>query len=78
MNVFIWKDTDYMTTRYHNSGGAVAIAESLDEAREMFNQRKKVEGLGDAVFTIPPDITINCSDTDVEKQVFVFPDAGCC
>lgn len=38
MNVYIWKQQDKLTTNYHSGGGAIAIAESLEAARDLFRQ----------------------------------------
>ena len=87
MKVFIWKEQDNMTDSYHDSGGAVAIAKDLKEARKLFKatntykvydwdkDKKKYDKC--AVFVNKPDIVYPVPD-DAKPYAEVFPNSGCC
>ena len=47
MRIFIWDYQDNISTQYHNSGGAIAIAIDLKRARILL---KNLDYIGDAVF----------------------------
>jgi len=80
MKVFIWKTHDNMTHNYHSEGGAVAIAETLDEARLMLAKDSSIYGSieGLAFMTLDPDIVVDAPLFTGEKYAEIFPDAGCC
>lgn len=80
MKVFIWKRHENMTHRYHDEGGAVAIAETLDEARVMLCKDGSVyrSSAELAFMTCDPDIVVDASSYTGEKYAEIFPDAGCC
>jgi hypothetical protein len=72
MYVFIWKRRDNMTMSYHPEGGAVAVATTLERARELLKADEGSEAL-----TTEPDIIYPLPETAAEYGE-VFPDAGCC
>lgn len=75
MYIFIWEDVKNLTGRYHDGGGLVIVAESLDKARAAY---LRDEGKTDcSALTVPPNRVITCADHE-SPSVFVFPDAGCC
>lgn len=77
MKVYIWKRRDRMTDNYHDEGGAVAVAPTLDAARIAL---KKCDGglpEDSQALTTDPDITLDVAN-DVPEYAEVFPDAGCC
>jgi hypothetical protein len=70
MKIYIWQRVNGVSTSYHDDGGFVAVAESLEAAREM-----SLDGC--AARTSPPDAEYELTDR-VDATWFVFPDAGCC
>lgn len=38
MKVFIWEMVSHCTTNYHDGGGVLVVAETLDKAREFFRK----------------------------------------
>lgn len=73
--MFVWENVSGLTTSYHDGGGTVVIAESLDAARDLLKSDGVVSS-GSEVFTQEPDYT--ASVVSEEDRVFIFPDAGCC
>lgn len=72
--MFVWENVSGLTSNYHDGGGTVVIAESLDAARDLL----KSDGVssGSDVFTEEPSFM--ASVMTEENKVFIFPDAGCC
>uniref|UniRef100_A0AAU6VZJ0 Uncharacterized protein n=2 Tax=unclassified bacterial viruses TaxID=12333 RepID=A0AAU6VZJ0_9VIRU len=66
MKVYIFNYVDEITSNYHDGGGLVVVAESLERAKEMFPQ------IGD---TAPDDIL---ETSEKFEKSYIFPDAGCC
>ena len=86
MHVYIWKDADCITHRWHNSGGLLIVAPSIERARELWLANPPYNPYGDLPDTEPPlgstatdpdpDIVLPTSSAD--ELVVVFPDSGCC
>lgn len=90
MNVYIWENTAPVSDSWHNNGGLLVIADSLDEARILagdhigkFLSQRKLEELvtaewltaeADHVLESVPQLSFN----EEVPKVIVFPDAGCC
>ena len=70
MKIYIWERANHVSDAYHSEGGAVAIAETENNARKQLNEISgcKIEENEKA------DHVLDLS----EKAAFVFPDAGCC
>ena len=73
MYVFIWPDLAHVSDRYHEYGGLVVIAASLDRAVGLAMDHG-VQFVGDETFA---HTTLRVDDAATEA-VFVFPNAGCC
>lgn len=82
MNLYLWNRIDKCTGNYHPEGGVVVIAETAEEARKLFKLKQKYNSWGgytnceiraDEI----PDLIVTLCD-NVKKEVFIFPDAGCC
>ena len=86
MKIFIWKYINNLTDNYHSGGGLVVIAETEAKARkkaikamrkDCYSQRTAEE------CTIFPDEKPNLILSikglpEGSREVFIFPDAGCC
>jgi hypothetical protein len=72
MYVYIWKRRDNMTTSYHSAGGAVAVAPTVERARELLRRDADCPDLD-----TEPDIIYPVPETAAEFGE-AFPDAGCC
>lgn len=75
MQLFVWQDVSDLTSNYHDNGGVLAIADSLERARQIILEFPDV-GSKCEVMLQDPDFTAFV--TDSEEKVMVFPDAGCC
>lgn len=78
MKLFIWENVEYLTTNYHDSGGLVIMAETLERARELVPAHTDDDGnprICEAM-TQPPDAALTVESE--QERVWIFPDAGCC
>lgn len=73
MMVFVWKELNQVSRRYHCEGGLMVVAENLAAARVLANATDGVV----VEDTDAPTYTYVVQD-DAEPRVVVFPDAGCC
>lgn len=72
MKVFVWKDVENCSERYHPNGGVVVFAESENRARFLANSQSECNIKIDEM---PNDVR------DVvggEERVYIMPNAGCC
>ena len=82
MKIFIWNDTDPVSSNYHDDGGLLIIASDLIRARELWSEY--VDNLDEwgkfedkSAAHDDPNHTY-FTDPDTEETVLVFPDSGCC
>jgi len=82
MQAFIWKSTSNVSDNYHDDGGLIVVAESLEAARALIvasshgeQYRREVPPECGAL-TEAPDITLHL--VSGEPRLVVFPNAGCC
>lgn len=76
MNVYVWQRLKRVSGNWHSEGGVVAVAGSLDEAREL--ARTEMSDVEEPdIFAAQPDASY-VIDGNPMPRVFVFPDAGCC
>ena len=67
MNIYIWRRVKKLTDRYHEEGGVVAVAATLEGARNIVGK------------PLPePDFVYVLADPEAPEVVVVFPDSGCC
>ena len=91
MQVFIWVDISAVSYNYHDDGGIVIVAESIERAREMMRVIGDHEEYDHkagksipvsnvpstcAAFTEEPLLILDT--THSKEEMFIFPDAGCC
>jgi hypothetical protein len=74
MQLFIWNNVDHASDRYHDDGGVIVIAETLEHARAM------LDGYGDReapceAMTKEPDLVRECVGPE---YIAIHPNAGCC
>ncbi len=74
MKCFVFANVVKLTTSYHSYGGAVAVAVSLDKARELI---LAAGADGGGITTAEPTAEYSVSD-DAPEAGWCFPDAGCC
>jgi hypothetical protein len=65
----------HLTGYYHHDGGVLAIAASLDRAKELITAEASAEKPPD--LEAEPDLVADVSG-DTPERVIIFPDAGCC
>ena len=84
MKLFIWDYVPRCSDRYHSGGGVVVIANSEKEARKKFNEAPDTgswDDTNDQCFIQEdnkPDLAVKVPAKKYEKDLFIFPDAGCC
>jgi hypothetical protein len=71
MKLFVWNDVTKATDNYHDGGGIVVIADSLERARELIEQKSP----GCSAATEDPDLVRECEG---QEYIAVHRDAGCC
>ena len=71
-SVYVWEYLDGITDNWHHGGGALVVAESLDDAKAALIEESSLSEVTD-----PPDFVGELVD-DFPLQVMLFPDAGCC
>lgn len=78
MNIHIWERLDVISGNWHSEGAVVAISESLDAARALFEREagRSFGGSESDIFSKSPDLVVPCEAT--EERLFIFEDAGCC
>ena len=72
MTVFVFPSIKELTDHWHTSGGAVVVANTLEDA--VF----ELTSHGAVVTKEEEENAIGYETGDVDKNVFIFPDAGCC
>lgn len=76
MQLYIWNSVSDLTDNYHNGGGVVVIAPSLERAREIVKATSYATHPDKCgALTELPNYVI---DTLTEERCFIFRDAGCC
>ena len=70
MKVFVWERIDHASDSYHEEGGVVVFAETLERAVELAATKGS-----EIQETEAPD-TIR--ESEGEEAVYIMPDAGCC
>lgn len=85
MKLFIWKRVGGVTANWHDEGGVVVVAESVERARELLAKEPGVrvqesrDGDRCGAFDSDPDLVFECKPGEaVDCAVILFPDAGCC
>ena len=72
--MYVWNYADGLTSNYHDGGGCLVIADSLELARKLLEDYKILKS--SSVFTEKSDLSISVEYS--EDLVMIFPDAGCC
>jgi hypothetical protein len=88
MTIFVWHSVRNLTTNYHDDGGLVVVAESLEAARDAMRKVAaeprswswSKDGTGEPkpdceAYARDPDVT---GETTLPPCVWIFPNAGCC
>jgi len=70
MKVFVWERVDKCSDSYHEAGGVVVFADTLDRAFEIAN----VGGCQIRRDEEPDEVR----EVEGGEAVYVMPDAGCC
>lgn len=88
MRMFIWKYVSNITGNWHDEGGLAIIAKGdLERARQLLREDKYYVSVRNnypdraecEAFTKDPDIVFEGKPgEEMEEQVLIFPDAGCC
>ena len=76
MKIFIWRNVKKLTDNYHDDGGVIVVAETVERAMDLVpytgdgERTTRVLGPPDSIYTLPVGVS--------EEKVTVFPDNGCC
>lgn len=73
MKLFMWDCVRRATGSYHDEGGIIVIAETLERAREMVAADK--ERVNCEALTTNPDLIRECEGPE---HIAIHQDAGCC
>lgn len=73
--MYVWEYAGGLTNNWHDGGGTVVIAASLEAARSLLKETPYVRPACE-VFTKEPEYSAPVESQ--EDKVFIFPDAGCC
>lgn len=74
MKIYVWDDVDGITSKYHDGGGVLIIAATLERAIAMLHEtcpdgyQGTDESLRTSVRVVDPN----------KESISVFPNAGCC
>ena len=74
MKMFIFKELSQVSDNYHSEGGLAVIAKDKDQVYQLIEEYGDIEITEDEWH----EVWIYDLVGDVEPEVFVFPDAGCC
>lgn len=90
MNIYVWKYSRYVTSNYHDGGGVLVVAPTLERARQILeNQlepvwRETFEMWGDELqpgdceAVVEGPYRVWPTYPTAEEEVIIFPDKGCC
>lgn len=73
--MYVWQYVEGLTCNYHDGGGALVIAESLEFARRLLQE---TDGVSTSCGALTEEPTYSASVEEEGDRVFIFPDAGCC
>lgn len=74
MKIFLWKRLEHVGERWHEEGGLVVVAHSIECAIEIATSNGVVVSIDNK-----PDAEYEIDVVDpVGEAIFIFPDAGCC
>jgi hypothetical protein len=76
MKMFLWEYTDNCTGCYHNGGGVMIIDTTLENARAHW-KKDDDNPTTCSILEDKPDKIFELAGMP-EREIFVFPDAGCC
>jgi hypothetical protein len=81
VKTYVYDYVSGLTTNWHNGGGLLIITDGdPQDAWKEFRQEHidhEEYGADSLIIELPePTLVYNCSG--VEKQIFIFEDAGCC
>lgn len=78
MKAFVWKRLEKVTDNWHPEGGVLVIAQTLDKAQEML-AAANIRDVSESALPAPYlEMDIDTRAQNVDPQIVVFPDAGCC
>ena len=75
MKVFVWERVSKCSGNYHEEGGVVVFAETLERAIQLANAQR---GCSIKADEFPDDIRTIVKADPGEEAVYIMPDAGCC
>lgn len=74
MKIFIFQSVDQCSYNYHSGGGVVIIANNIEEAKKMADEKEYIE--------LTDDDWNKAESFDLLKNekpnIWIMPDAGCC
>ena len=85
MNIYVWEYVPKVTSNYHDGGGGLIVAKSLDDAQDVWGaytaRLEEEEGSeapsAYALKEYAPDHSWPTADA-AKPKVLVFEDSGCC
>lgn len=74
MKIFIFKEVEKLTENWHGGGGLVIIAPDMIHVLEMALAHEIILSQDE----IENVLVFDLKAADIQPQIFIFPDAGCC
>lgn len=74
MKIFLFKRIDELTEYYHSEGGLVVVANDLEDAKNQIADDTNMQ-ITDEEWA---NVKVFELAEKYERQMFIFPDAGCC
>lgn len=75
MQIFIFERVEELTGNYHPEGGLAVIAKNLEDCIKFANSEKQINLSEQEISDVK---VFSLSDKNIENQIFIFPDSGCC
>ena len=72
--MYVWERVSGLTSNWHDGGGTLVVADSLEFARELL----QANGVSKSCEALTEEPNISTSVEINEDLVVIFPDAGCC
>lgn len=74
MNVYVFERIGKVSDYYHEEGGLMIAANSVERAKEMIDAKPFVK-VTDEEWA---EVLVIAAHPDTEESFITFPDAGCC
>lgn len=74
MNVYVFERIEKATDNWHEEGGLMVVAKSVERAKEMIEAEPTIE-VTDEEWA---EVLVIAAHGDTDERLITFPDTGCC